>query len=281
MHHAIIGPPPAGRLRPSRPARRKSCASIGERRPSAGRGGRRAPLAPRLAACPCRVGEIVAAGRATAHRANAIMAKRDLRGEAGGRRRPRLLRVSGLVAARAQEAGLAECVGLTGLVPARRQPILLKISSRDSGFTTLRARTFLAPTCRKSSTTCRLGQETSSLLGAYIIRPHACDGAHDCRALVRPAARAVPEKSAHNARSGMLHCTRLEDFVWHHVAELRAQLRRQTNAYSAFAHDRDCLPHAARGSARASNTRRRAGYVVCAEVTACGHTSRMSGADLS
>ena len=42
-------------------------------------------MAPRLAACPCRVGEIVAAGRATAHRANAIMAKRDLRGEAGGR----------------------------------------------------------------------------------------------------------------------------------------------------------------------------------------------------
>ena len=70
----------------------------------------------------------------------------------------------------------------------------------------------------------------SSLLGAYIIQPHAKDGAHDCRALVRPAARAVPEKSVHIPQWRILHCDWLEDFVRHHVAQLAAGRARTTRS---------------------------------------------------
>ena len=85
MSRATIGPSPARRRRPSRPARQRSCAPTGRPRQSTGRGAARINYARRARCCGRRAGESVAAGRTLGLGAKAIMAEDRREREAGGR----------------------------------------------------------------------------------------------------------------------------------------------------------------------------------------------------
>ena len=114
------------------------------------------------------------------------------------RRRPRLLRAFRFVAACAQEAGIARRA-------VRSQPgcsFLLSTLSRKlllarCGFATHScAHKFLFRTLYDL----QIWTRNSSLLGAGHHSTSCHGGAYDCRALARPAARAVLEKSTYTSR---------------------------------------------------------------------------------
>lgn len=136
----------------------------------------------------------------------------------------------------------------------------------------------IAPTCRKSSTTCRLVQ--------YLLPPRVPNtinlmpfAARTTVVLARPAARAVPEKSAH----APFGSSSQEDSVWHHVAQLATRRARDDQHQSARSFTAGLIPFmrlVVQSHVLYQSDAREHATLVRAEIMPWARV-RMSGADLS